>query len=114
MTKLYNGLTMEELWEIYASAHETYVIPSSERDLEIQAIEAVAEACSPRWHYDDPPLSERCKLAPVYVLAVDDKNRMSVGYAYRLSGGEIHWIFAKPIGHPVAWIHLPQPPQSKI
>lgn len=41
-----------------------------------------------------------------YVLAVDIKDRMSVGY--RIHDGR--WIFAKPIGEPTHWMPLPKPP----
>jgi len=46
-----------------------------------------------------------------YVLAVDSKNRMSVGYIDRLySNGTPQWVFTKPIGKPTHWMHLPRPP----
>ncbi len=49
---------------------------------------------------------------PPYVLAVDVKGRMSVGYARENSGGHT-WIFAKPIGEPTHWQHLPEPPRPE-
>lgn len=48
-------------------------------------------------------------LAP-YVLAVDVKGRMSVGYAIAYDAGGYHWAFAKPIGEPTHWMPLPDPP----
>jgi hypothetical protein len=58
-----------------------------------------------------PPINE----VPVghnrkYVLAIDAKDRMSVGYAYRYSTGELGWTFAKAIGIPTHWTELPPPP----
>jgi hypothetical protein len=46
---------------------------------------------------------------PPYVLAVDAKDRMSVGYARENSEGYT-WVFAKPIGEPTHWTPLPIPP----
>jgi hypothetical protein len=46
---------------------------------------------------------------PPYVLAVDAKGRMSVGYAREHSEG-FTWTFAKPIGQPTHWMALPAPP----
>lgn len=46
---------------------------------------------------------------PPYVLAVDAKGRMSVGYARENSEGYT-WTFAKPIGQPTHWMKLPEPP----
>lgn len=46
-----------------------------------------------------------------YVLAVDAKGRMSVGYAMLYSSGHLQWTFAKPIGEPTHWMHLPPPPK---
>lgn len=47
-----------------------------------------------------------------YVLAVDVKGRMSVGYATEHSGYQqgYRWTFAKPIGEPTHWMPLPDPP----
>ena len=58
-----------------------------------------------------PPLSDhRDKL---YLLAVDAKGRMSIGYAYAHSTADFGfmWTFAKPIGNPTHWMHLPTPPK---
>lgn len=48
-----------------------------------------------------------------YVLAVDVKGRMSVGYASEHSGERngYRWTFAKPIGEPTHWMPLPEPPR---
>lgn len=48
-----------------------------------------------------------------YVLAVDIKGRMSVGYASEHSGYDrgYSWTFAKPIGEVVRWMHLPSLPK---
>jgi hypothetical protein len=56
-----------------------------------------------------PPFSQGFPAKP-YVLAVDAKGRMSVGFARRYSTGEIMWTFAKPIGEPTHWQDLPEPP----
>lgn len=47
-----------------------------------------------------------------YVLVVDAKGRMSVGYAMAHAGEKFgyRWIFAKPIGIPTHWMPLPEPP----
>ncbi len=45
-----------------------------------------------------------------YVLAVDAKDRMSIGFATGNSVGPFCWTFAKPIGEPTHWRQLPQPP----
>lgn len=47
-----------------------------------------------------------------YVLAVDGKDRMSVGYATKYADPSrgYHWTFAKPIGEPTHWMPLPDPP----
>lgn len=53
------------------------------------------------------------KSAPLYVLAVDGKGRMSVGYCiagYYKDGGA-HWVFAKAIGAPTHWMPLPEVPK---
>jgi hypothetical protein len=55
--------------------------------------------CGQGWQPSKPP----------YVLAVDAKGRMSVGYARENSEGFM-WVFAKPIGQPVYWMPLPAPP----
>lgn len=47
-----------------------------------------------------------------YVLAVDAKGRMSVGYPYKYSTGELGWVFAKPIGAVTHWMPLPEPPMT--
>lgn len=52
-----------------------------------------------------------------YVLAVDAKGRMSVGFATEqlvMTGCSVPftWTFAKPIGEPTHWMELPKPPQS--
>lgn len=47
-----------------------------------------------------------------YVLAVDVKGRMSVGYTHQASTGETCWTFAKPIGRPTHWMPLPEPPSE--
>lgn len=116
MTKLYNGKSVKELDALYWKTcnDTTEVSRSISLCAHKEALQTVAEACLPRWRHDDPPLSDRFKLAAnrVYVLAIDAKNRMSVGYAYRLSGGSLFWTFAKPIGNPIAWMELPQPPQQ--
>jgi hypothetical protein len=59
-----------------------------------------------------PPINTAKNPKP-YVLAVDNKGRMSVGYAYRVSTGELSWTFAKPIGTPTHWMPLPDPPTSE-
>jgi len=45
-----------------------------------------------------------------YVLAVDVKGRVSVGYATQNRSGGYRWAFAKPIGEPVLWMPLPPLP----
>lgn len=45
-----------------------------------------------------------------YLLAVDAKGRMSVGYCYRYQTGELGWVFAKPIGAVTHWMQLPDAP----
>lgn len=47
-----------------------------------------------------------------YVLAVDTKNRMSIGYCRRYQSGEYCWIFAKPIGEVTHWMNLPALPKE--
>ena len=49
---------------------------------------------------------------PPYVLAVDVKGRMSVGYARENSEGYT-WVFAKPIGEPTHFQPLPEPPKAE-
>lgn len=49
-------------------------------------------------------------LLPPYVLAVDARDRMSVGYARENSEGYT-WVFAKPIGEPTHWMPLPLAPK---
>lgn len=51
--------------------------------------------------------------AKPYVLAVDVKGRMSVGYAMEHSGERdgYRWTFAKPIGEPIRWMRLPPAPK---
>lgn len=49
---------------------------------------------------------------PPYVLAVDAKGRMSVGYAREHSTGFM-WVFAKPIGQPTHWMELPPLPHKE-
>ena len=51
-------------------------------------------------------------LAPPYVLAVDAKGRMSVGYARQNTAGYT-WTFAKPIGQVTHWMSLPAPPAAR-
>ena len=59
-----------------------------------------------------PPLCEtgRFQNDKPYVLAIDTKNRMSVGYCWKASKGEICWTFAKAIGEVTHWMPLPPPP----
>lgn len=45
-----------------------------------------------------------------YVLAVDQKGRMSIGYLIKYSSDNLRWTFAKPIGDPTHWMPLPAPP----
>jgi hypothetical protein len=45
-----------------------------------------------------------------YVLVVDARDRMSVGYAREASYG-FTWVFAKPIGEPTHWTPLPVAPR---
>jgi hypothetical protein len=45
-----------------------------------------------------------------YVLAVDAKNRMSIGYVVRYQDGRHRWTFAKPIGEVTHWQPLPKGP----
>ena len=47
-----------------------------------------------------------------YVLAVDAKGRMSIGYALRYASGDVHWIFAKQIGEVTHWMPLPAEPKE--
>jgi hypothetical protein len=60
-----------------------------------------------------PPINSVNKPQP-YVLAIDAKDRMSVGYARLYSTGELWWTFAKPIGEPTHWMPLPNPPARSI
>ncbi len=46
-----------------------------------------------------------------YVLAVDAKGRMSIGYALPHSTAGFYWVFAKPIGTVTHWMKLPEPPR---
>jgi hypothetical protein len=47
-----------------------------------------------------------------YILAIDAKRRMSVGYAVHNSSPPGYtWVFAKPIGAPTHWTELPDPPE---
>lgn len=50
---------------------------------------------------------------PPYVLLVDAKDRMSVGYARATSYGYT-WVFAKPIGQPTHWMPLPDAPAGEL
>ncbi len=64
----------------------------------------------------DPPVLTELTVAirgKPYVLAVDAKGRMSVGYPYRHSTGEVGWVFAKPIGEPTHWMPLPEAPSME-
>lgn len=47
-----------------------------------------------------------------YVLAVDAKGRMSIGFATTHSSVPFIWTFAKPIGEPTHWRQLPKPPND--
>lgn len=55
-----------------------------------------------------PPIGSLRGEKP-YVLAVDSRGRMSIGYAQTHSCGHV-WVFAKPIGSPTHWMHLPPMP----
>lgn len=59
-----------------------------------------------------PPISKVYggKNAP-YVLAIDEKDRMSVGYAMQYGDGRLMWTFAKPISEPTHWMPLPAAPK---
>jgi len=49
----------------------------------------------------------------LYILAVDSKGRMSIGYLLKYSDEKIiQFASAKPIGRPTHWMHLPEPPKS--
>jgi hypothetical protein len=67
-----------------------------------------------RWNpvSDMPPVSARNGDKP-YVLAVDTKGRMSVGYCWIASRGEVCWTFAKPIGEVTHWMPLPEAPNGR-
>jgi hypothetical protein len=68
----------------------------------------------PRWI----PVSERLPEMttrwedPRYVLAVDAKGRMSVGYYVEHSSGKPWWTFAKAISDPTHWQPLPAAPEA--
>ena len=47
----------------------------------------------------------------LYVLLVDAKGRMSVGYRLHYDSGETMFITAKPIGEVTHWMPLPEPPK---
>lgn len=47
-----------------------------------------------------------------YVLAVDCKGRMSIGYLRKYSSDNLRWTFAKPIGEVTHWMPLPEPPKT--
>ena len=49
-----------------------------------------------------------------YVLAVDSKGRMSIGFATSYDKTHWRWTFAKPIGEPTHWRQLPNPPKVVI
>ena len=57
-----------------------------------------------------PPISPNYREKR-YVLAVDEKNRMSVGYCMCQPSGYLHWTFSKPIGRPTHWMPLPEVPK---
>ena len=59
---------------------------------------------------DSPPPITDVYRPKLYVLAIDGKDRMSVGFCMRQYSGYLHWTFAKPIGNPTHWAYLPQPP----
>lgn len=61
---------------------------------------------------EEPPITCRPARSKPYVLAVDAKNRMSVGYALEHSTAGYIWVFAKPIGEPTHWMPLPAPPHK--
>lgn len=62
----------------------------------------------------EPPVAITFNDKPKpYVLAIDSKDRMSVGWAYRYSTGKLGWTFAKPIGQPTHWMPLPTPPTTR-
>ena len=55
---------------------------------------------------DDRLPEKRAPMFKHYILAVDLRGRMSVGYVWENGT----WTFAKPIGEPRYWMELPDRP----
>lgn len=103
-----------------ASAHETHdtiLSVLNGRDVNTDSNEAaiavrnlMLKGVQRLWRpIESAPILKTYKDKP-YVLAVDAKERMAVGYFHEYSTGERGFTSAKPISNPVKWMPLPTAP----
>lgn len=104
-----------------ASAHETHdtilaalngeEVNTDGNEAATRAREMFLKGVQRLWRpIESAPLPSKDEYKP-YVLAVDAKKRMAVGYFIKYAAGELGFTSAKAIAAPVKWMPLPTAPQ---